>query len=224
MNALLPRLFADPSFLATVMLLFKVTLLLAAALALEPLLRRRSAALRHDLWSSALGAAHSLGIVHRNVRPENVFLARTRAAEPVVKLLDFGVALFLTEPGQLTIPGWGVTSPAYLSPEQLRNPNAVDQRTDLWALGLLAFETLVGHSPFHGFETAKIARVLVEGPLPLLPLAGLPPGLAAVVRQCLERDPARRPRTADEVLCMLEPFSSRPGQVRSRPELSDQAC
>ena len=165
---------------------------------------------------SALGDAHRLGIVHRNVRPENVFLARSRAAQPSVKLLDFGVALFLAE-GQLTIPGCGCVSPAYLSPEQLRNPNAVDQRSDLWAVGLLLFEALLGRSPFAGFDTAQILRALSEGPMPLLPLACsvVPPALAAVVQQCLERDPSRRPRNAEEVIGRLEPFSSRPGQ-RSR--------
>jgi eukaryotic-like serine/threonine-protein kinase len=165
---------------------------------------------------SALADAHRLGIIHRNVRPENVFLARTRAAQPVVKLLDFGVSLFLAEPGGFTIPGCGVLSPAYLSPEQLRNPNAVDQRSDVWAVGLVLFEALIGRSPFAGFGGAQIVRALSEGPMPLLPLAcpNVPKDLARVVQQCLERDPARRPCSADDVAKMLEPFSSRPGRQR----------
>jgi serine/threonine protein kinase len=176
---------------------------------------------------SALGDAHRLGIVHRNVRPENVFLARSRAEQPVVKLLDFGVALFLAEPGQLTIPGCGCVSPAYLSPEQLRNPNAVDQRTDIWSLGLLLFEVLLGRSPFTGFSTAQIVRALSEGPMPLLPLSCslVPASLAALVQQCLERDPDRRPRSAEEVMRRLEPFSSRPGQrCRTPAEASAHAA
>jgi serine/threonine-protein kinase len=164
---------------------------------------------------SVLSDAHGMGIVHRNVRPESVFLARSRAAQPVVKLLDFGVALYLAEPG-LTIPGCGVVSPAYFSPEQLRNPNTVDHRSDLWAVGLLAFEALVGHSPFNGFTTVQTLRALSEGPMPLLPLScpGIPRGLAAAVQQCLERDATRRPSSADELIRMLEPFSSRPGAAR----------
>jgi serine/threonine protein kinase len=166
---------------------------------------------------SALADAHRLGIVHRNVRPENVFLARTRASQPLVKLLDFGVALFLQGADQLTIPGCGCVVPAELSPEQLRNPNAVDQRSDLWSVGMLLFEALVGRSPFSGFTTVQILRALSEGPLPLLPLAcsAVPPELAVIVQHCLERDPARRPRCADEVSQRLERFSSRPGR-RSR--------
>ena len=163
---------------------------------------------------SALADAHRLGIVHRNVRPENVFLARTRASQPAVKLLDFGVALFLEGPDQLTLQGCGCVSPAELSPEQLRNPNAVDHRSDLWSVGMLLFEALVGRSPFSGFSTAQILRALSEGPMPLLPLAcpSIPPGLAALVQHCLERDPARRPTCADEVIERLERFSSRPGR------------
>jgi serine/threonine-protein kinase len=169
---------------------------------------------------SVLGDAHRLGIVHRNVRPDNVFLARTRATEPVVKLLDFGVALFLSEPGSLTMPGCGCVSPAYLSPEQLRNPNAVDARTDLWSVGLLLFEALMGRSPFASFDNVQIFRALSEGPVPLLPLSCsvVPAGLAAIVRQCLEREPDRRPRNADEIIRALEPFSSRPGRrLRASP-------
>jgi len=167
---------------------------------------------------SALSAAHRLGIVHRNVRPENIFLAQSRADQPLVKLLDFGVSLLLNEPGQFTIPGCGVISAAYLSPEQLRNPNAVDQRSDLWAAGLVLFEALIGSSPFAGFSSSQIVRVLSEGPMPLLPLAspGIPKGLARVVQQCLERDPAQRPASADELAQLLEPFSSRPGRRRER--------
>ena len=163
---------------------------------------------------SVLADAHKLGIVHRNVRPENVFLARTRATEPVVKLLDFGVALFLSEPGSLTIPGWGCISPAYLSPEQLRNPNAVDARSDLWSVGLLLFEALMGRSPFASFENVQIVRALTEGPVPLLPLSCsvIPAGLATLVQHCLERDPERRPQSAEQIMRALEPFSSRPGR------------
>jgi serine/threonine-protein kinase len=163
---------------------------------------------------SVLGDAHRLGIVHRNVRPENVFLARTRATELVVKLLDFGVALFLSEPGALTIPGCGCVSPAYLSPEQLRNPNAVDARSDLWSVGLLLFEALIGRSPFASFDNVQILRALSEGPVPLLPLtcSVVPAGLAALVQHCLQRDPERRSQSADQIMRALEPYSSRPGR------------
>ncbi|HVZ36607.1 MAG TPA: protein kinase, partial [Polyangiaceae bacterium] len=87
-------------------------------------------------------------------------------------------------------------------------------RTDLWSVGLLLFEALIGRSPFASFDNAQILRALSEGPVPLLPLSCsvVPAALAALVRHCLERDPERRPQSADDILRALEPFSSRPGR------------
>jgi len=160
---------------------------------------------------SALGDAHRLHIIHRDIKPENIFLARFRACDPTVKLLDFGVARFLDDTGQLTVPGRGVGSPRYLSPEQLSNPAAVDQRSDIWAVGLLLYELLVGRSPFHGLNTAQICLAICQGPIPALDAARaeLPPGLHAVITRCLMIDPKLRYQSADELAADLEPFSSR---------------
>ena len=160
---------------------------------------------------SALGDAHRLGIVHRDVKPENMFLARYRSASPVIKLRDFGMALFLADTETATILGCGVPSPQYLSPEQLRNPNAVDERSDIWAVGLCLFELLAGRSPFVGLNAAQIVRRISQGEVPgSLELDGLaPPALTRIVRRCLEGDPALRPATAEHVIRELEPFSAR---------------
>jgi serine/threonine protein kinase len=161
---------------------------------------------------SALADAHALGIVHRDVRLENVFVARYRAAEPVIKLLNFGTALFVAEAGQLTIPGWGAALTHHFSPEQLMNPNAVDARSDIWAVGLLLFELLSGRSLYAGLSTAQIGIRIAYGPLP--GLEGLrptvPPELCALIRRCLEHDPALRPPNADQLIRELQPFSNRP--------------
>ena len=160
---------------------------------------------------SALGDAHRLHIIHRDIKPENIFLARYRACEPTIKLLDFGVARFLDDTGQLTVPGRGVGSPRYLSPEQLSNPAAVDQRSDIWAVGLLLYELLLGRSPFYGMNTAQICLAICQGPIPALEAARaqLPPGLHAVITRCLMVDPKQRYQSADELATDLEPFSSR---------------
>lgn len=165
---------------------------------------------------SALGDTHRLNIIHRDIKPANIFLARYRANEPIIKLLDFGVALFLDDAGQRTLPGHGVGSAQYLSPEQLRDPRAVDQRTDIWAVGLLLFELLSGHSPFQGLNPAQTYLSIALGPLPRIQDAcpGLPAELAAVIHRCLEVDPARRPQSADELTLALEPFSSRHSQAQ----------
>jgi serine/threonine-protein kinase len=164
---------------------------------------------------SALGDAHRLNIIHRDIKPANIFLAQYRANEPVIKLLDFGVALFLDDVGQRTLSGQSVGSPQYLSPEQLRDPRAVDQRTDIWAVGLLLFELLTGRSPLHGLNAAQVCLQIAQGPLPRIETfcPGVPAGLATVIHRCLEVDPGRRPQSADELALLLEPFSSRHAQV-----------
>ncbi len=160
---------------------------------------------------SALGDAHRLHIIHRDIKPENIFLARFRACEPTIKLLDFGVARFLDDTGQLTVPGRGVGSPRYLSPEQLQNPGSADQRSDIWGVGLLLYELITGRSPFDGMNTAQICLSICQGPIPPIHevFPGLPPGLSAAIMRCLEIDPARRFQTADELSAALEQFSSR---------------
>lgn len=169
---------------------------------------------------SALGDAHRLHIIHRDVKPENIFLAQYRACEPTIKLLDFGVALFLDDKGQLTVPGRGVGSPHYLSPEQMQNPSGVDQRSDLWAVGLLMYELLTGRSPFQGMNAAQICLKITQGPMPSLAesRADLPPRLCAAIQRCLEVDPARRPQSADELIATLEPFSSRHAAASGTPK------
>ena len=160
---------------------------------------------------SALGDAHCLHIIHRDIKPENIFLARFRVCEPTIKLLDFGVARFLDDAGQLTVPGRGVGSPRYLSPEQLQNPDSADQRSDLWGVGLLSYELISGRSPFADMNTAQACLAICQGPIPSLDSVcpGLPPALVAAIMRCLEIDPKRRFEDADELSAALEPFSSR---------------
>jgi serine/threonine-protein kinase len=165
---------------------------------------------------SALGDAHRLNIIHRDIKPENIFLARFRACDPTIKLLDFGVARFLDDAGQLTVPGRGVGSPRYLSPEQLQNPGSADQRSDVWGVGLLLYELLSGRSPFADLNTAQVCLTIVQGPIPTIDAAcpGLPRALSAAIMRCLEIDPARRFQSADELIAALEPFSSRHAGAR----------
>jgi serine/threonine protein kinase len=166
---------------------------------------------------SALADAHRLNIIHRDIKPENIFLAEIRACEPTIKLLDFGVALFLDDAAQCTLPAPGMGPPFYLSPEQLVDPRAVDGRTDIWAVGLLLYELLAGRSPLSGLDISQMYLKIVQGPMPRIEAAcpGLPVELAAAVNRCLQIDPAERPQSADELISALEPFCSRHAPTRA---------
>jgi non-specific serine/threonine protein kinase len=147
--------------------------------------------------AAALGAAHARGIVHRDVKPANVLLD----AAGSVRLADFGIAKL---PGvDATRPGFLVGTLAYLAPEQLRGER-VDHRADLWALGVTLHEMLAGRRPFAGASHAAIMRAVLDAPPDPLPAGAAPAPLAALVARLLEKDPAARPQSADEVLAALD--------------------
>jgi serine/threonine protein kinase len=168
---------------------------------------------------SALGDAHRLNIVHRDIKPENIFLAQFRACEPTIKLLDFGVARFLDDKGQLTVPGRGVGSPRYLSPEQIISAGTSDQRSDIWGVGLLLYELISGRSPFEGMNTAEACLSICQGSfqsiVSLRP--DLAPALCGAIMHCLEPDPNGRFQNADDLSAALEPFSSRHPRTQQAP-------
>jgi len=98
----------------------------------------------------------------------------------------------------------------HLSPEQLRNPNAVDARSDIWSVGILLFELLAGRSLFSGLDPDQISAAISKGPLPSRDGFSIPPELNALIGRCLKRDPALRPSSTDEIIGELLPFSQRP--------------
>jgi predicted Ser/Thr protein kinase len=152
--------------------------------------------------AAALGAAHAAGVLHRDVKPANVMLAR----DGMVKLLDFGVAKLVDEGGnQLTAEGVLVGTPQYMAPEQLRGER-VDARADLWALGAVTYEMLAGAPPFVATgRAALITRVLTGRPQPIgRARAEVPPRLRAFVDALLTPEVARRPATAPEALAILD--------------------
>jgi len=146
----------------------------------------------------ALQAAHSEGVVHRDLKPDNVMLLEQYGERDVVKVLDFGVAKSLDEqePG-MTTAGAVIGTPAYMSAEQAMG-QPVDPRSDLYSLGIMLFEMASGRVPF-------IAPAITETPPPLAQVArDVAPGLAALVEELLRKDPAARPQTARIVEQRLE--------------------
>ncbi len=156
----------------------------------------------------ALAAAHAQGIVHRDMKPENVMVLQRPGQPDFVKVLDFGVAKVSTGPGQggQTQLGLVVGTPQYMSPEQAMGV-AVDARTDTYALGLILYEMLSGTPTFRG-DTASILMVkqVTEPARPFAPelAAAVPATLHDLIFQMLEKDPNSRPPNLDVVVETLE--------------------
>lgn len=167
---------------------------------------------------SALSDAHRANIIHRDIRPENVFLAKRAGGENGVKLLGFGMALFLDDGQHYTVTRRSSARPDYLAPEQLQEPSVVDARSDVWAVGMTLYELVAGRTPFFGMNIAQtclqiasgdIARVEVICPETICPrIAG---GIAVVIHRCLQLDPAQRYQSVDELAVALAPCARRRG-------------
>jgi serine/threonine protein kinase len=153
--------------------------------------------------AQALAAAHAIGVVHRDVEPSNVMLARTRHGE-VVKVLDFGVARLQAGDESLTDVGVKLGTAEYMSPEYVEE-GKLDARSDLYALGVLAYALLTGSPPFVG-PTMKVMQdhVGTQPPPPSVRVPGLPPWLEVLTMRLLAKDPAARPADAGEVVAEIE--------------------
>ena len=151
---------------------------------------------------AALEAAHDKGIVHRDLKPENIFLTSDSNGRLRTKILDFGVSRFLDESAsiRLTRTGNVLGTPCYMSPEQARGMQDLDQRCDIWAVGVILFEALTGQLPFNGENyNEMIAKILMEDPLePGMIVPSLSESLEAVVMRALEKDPDDRFSSAHE--------------------------
>ncbi|MBW8867515.1 MAG: serine/threonine protein kinase [Acidobacteria bacterium] len=154
--------------------------------------------------ASALATAHRHNIVHRDLKPQNIMLAAGHDGSEVAKLVDFGIAKTFDESTQLTNTGSALGTPYYMSPEQIDGRN-VDARADIYALGIILYEMLVGEVPFADQSTpAVLVKQLRERPVrPSLKNAAVPPALEAIALRCLEKDPEQRYQTADEFAAAL---------------------
>ncbi len=155
----------------------------------------------------ALAEAHARGIVHRDIKPGNVFLARRPDGSRLVKVLDFGISkVSATDRPALTRSLAAMGTPAYMSPEQMRSSRDVDGRADIWALGVVLYECVAGRRPFDADSMPALCILVTQAVLPPLP-PWLPARLAEVVQRCLEKDPDRRYATMGELAAALAPHA-----------------
>ena len=156
---------------------------------------------------AALGDAHRTGFIHRDVKPDNVFLCRQGALTDVVKVLDFGLVKRIgsKEPG-VTNADTLVGTPLYMSPESISAPESVDARSDLYAVGAVGYFLLTGTPVFQGKGVIEVCgHHLHTTPERPSRRSGrsIPADLERVLMDCLEKDPARRPRSAEELVRRL---------------------
>jgi serine/threonine-protein kinase len=164
--------------------------------------------------ASALGAVHQKGIVHRDLKPDNLFLVKNPgpSGEYRVKVLDFGIAK-LTGPENKdlsvkTRTGSVLGTPSYMSPEQCRGHGKVDWRSDIYSLGCIMHEMLVGHPPFRGSGYGEVlAQHIYEQPPPLRTLdATIPDAVEQAVLRMLVKNPEQRLQTMDELGGIIDAF------------------
>jgi serine/threonine protein kinase len=159
--------------------------------------------------AAALEAAHQHGIVHRDLKPENVFIVSRPGDPEVVKVVDFGIARMIggdDDDERLTAAGTAIGTPRYMAPEQVHDTQLSGQ-TDLYALGIILFEMLVGHVPFEGESELETALMQVREPAPEVEVPGLAAAQLerwrALIGGLLDKVPAKRPNGAATVAAVL---------------------
>jgi len=170
----------------------------------------------------AIGAAHAKRVVHRDIKPSNIFLAHGERGINT-KILDFGISRTLDEGDiRLTTTGATMGSPAYMSPEQIRDARVADSRSDVWSIGVVLYEALSGRMPFFAeSQSGLMVKICTSDPIPLHEAApGVPSAVARVIDRCLRRPPDERYADAVELARELEfAFRSEPDLPKANPFL-----
>ena len=175
----------------------------------------------HDVVD-ALAYAHLRGIVHRDIKPDNILTSGLHAL-----VTDFGVAKALSASIPIaggTTTGMAIGTPAYMAPEQLAADPAADHRVDIYAIGLLGYELLTGNAPFTGAspQATLAAQLTVTPPAPHTALAAIPEALSGVIMHCLEKDAGKRPQSAQALLSELDALPPIAGRATATPSVSNR--
>jgi eukaryotic-like serine/threonine-protein kinase len=188
---------------------------LRVRLARGPLTVTESVGVLRDV-AKALAFAHEHGVVHRDIKPDNVLLAGGSAT-----VADFGIAKAISAartdaPGAtLTQVGTALGTPAYMAPEQAAGDPNADHRADIYAFGVMAYEMLAGQAPFHGLTPQKLlAAHMAERPKPVSDVrADIPAAMSELIMRCLEKEADRRPQSANDIVRYLDTVTSGSGQT-----------
>ena len=191
---------------------------LAELLRKQPLAIERAVHITRQVCA-ALEAAHQLGVVHRDVKPDNIFIIERNGDVNFTKVLDFGVAKLTAPLGEEkaseTIEGTIVGTPAYMAPEQAAGLGA-DHGADIYGVGVVLYEILAGHPPFESTSFGQLVVQIITKPPPPLPAftpggERIPAKLKSLAMRCLEKEPQNRPHSMDELSQQLEKSLARSG-------------
>ena len=163
----------------------------------------------------AIAEAHAMHTVHRDLKPANLFLIRGPNDTPCIKVLDFGISKMTMGDGApeelaMTRTSSILGSPLYMSPEQLRSSKTVDERADIWAIGVMLYELIAGIPPFEAETVAVLGALVLSGHVPDIRerVPETPPGLAHVIETCLRSEVMDRFPSLVELSVALEPFGT----------------
>jgi DNA-binding response OmpR family regulator len=174
---------------------------------------------------SAVGAAHARGVVHRDLKPDNIFVCDEGNGRTKITVLDFGIAKLASgeesEGAALTATGAMVGTPGYMSPEQAAGERGVDQRADVWAIAAILYEILAGVRPVHGDNIGQMLKQLyTDGIRPLASLVPeLPPELTDLVDRMLSREKSDRPGDLQPLFVLLGHHASSPARSFPPPAM-----
>ena len=158
--------------------------------------------------ASALHAAHAAGIVHRDLKTDNIFLTDRDELLDHVKVLDFGISKFLEAGDEKTRRGMIMGTPEFMAPEQITNPDLVDARCDVYALGVILYEMLAGRRPFTNEDPRTLLHRIVHTEAPPIDRAEVPRGLHDLVFKLLEKEPGERFQTMADVEAVLDLYAT----------------
>jgi WD40 repeat protein len=180
----------------------------------EGRLQPREAARIAEQVAEGLAAAHNKGLVHRDIKPANIILDSTQGR---AKIMDFGLVRMTSVPGATTQEGNIPGTPEYMSPEQVREPDRIDARVDIYSLGVTLYQALTGEVPFRGVPHMVLQQVLNDEPRPPRRLNDqVPRDLETICLQCLQKEPGKRYATAGALAEDLRRFLA--GQpIQARP-------